>query len=376
MHIRSLFAVATLVTRAGVVSCASPNTAPEAQGETSSKIIGGSPATDYPEAVVLQSPTAGCTGAMIAKRVVLTAGHCILRGGKGWIVRAPYAQGQTASSVDAVTIYDDGGNSKYVNMSSHDLALVFLDRDILVPYPVLTREAFPSGSSLVNVGASNAGKSLRDPYKSDPILASNAPGFNFWFTADLNSDRLEPGDSGGPTFVSGTHILVGVNSGGDVGSTEAIARTDIDIDWLYDQMEARGLAPSARPVPPGQACPGGGCKMDVLNTNESLGPDEAVVSSDLKTEVVAQSDGNFVLYYNRVALWSSRTSGGINNLVIQGDGNLVVYNNTGATWASNTFGADFHLQVQADCNVVVYGPDGHPWWATNTAGCVNRVFMP
>ena len=56
----------------------------DARGELpeASPIVNGAPATNYPEAVLINSKTAAggfsCSGSMIAPRVVLTAGHCVL----------------------------------------------------------------------------------------------------------------------------------------------------------------------------------------------------------------------------------------------------------------------------------------------------------
>lgn len=153
-------------------------------------------------------------------------------------------------------------------------------------------------------------------------------------------------------------------------------RTDIAVDWLYEQMEVRGLQPSARPAPPWTACPSRDCKFDTLNTNESIGRDGRLVSSDLKAELDVQSDGNLVLYYNRIAIWASRTGGGVNQLAMQGDGNLVMYNDNGPTWWTGTSGGGLHLSIQADCNLVVYDGAGNARWSSNTGGCVNRLFVP
>ena len=52
------------------------------------EIIGGSPRTDYPEVVMVNSTDGQCTGTLVAPFVVLTAGHCTLSN-SGGTVTAP-----------------------------------------------------------------------------------------------------------------------------------------------------------------------------------------------------------------------------------------------------------------------------------------------
>jgi hypothetical protein len=112
-----------------------------------------------------------------------------------------------------------------------------------------------------------------------------------------------------------------------------------------------------------------------LNANQGLSQGASLSSCDRRFKLTMQLDGNLVLSWGTIALWSSNTSGWGNLVmcVMQGDGNFVVYNraNSPATplWASNTFNnAGNYLVVQNDGNMVVYDASAIQLWASNTGG--------
>jgi hypothetical protein len=108
---------------------------------------------------------------------------------------------------------------------------------------------------------------------------------------------------------------------------------------------------------------------DSLNANQSLPADKYLRSSNWKYTLVAQSDGNLVLYNSGRAIWTNNNAGrGANNLTLQGDGNLVSYNNFGAIWATNTAGRNAtNMILQDDGNLVIYN-NGRAIWSTDTNG--------
>ena len=114
----------------------------------------------------------------------------------------------------------------------------------------------------------------------------------------------------------------------------------------------------------------------IRDRSQNLGIDYLVQIQDpshaednYKARLVAQTDGNLVVYdENFKARWAAHTVGTGAYTVFQSDGNLVVYNRSGrAVWASNTccYSGNY-LSVQADGNVVIYTRFGYPLWATGT----------
>ncbi|HVI45065.1 MAG TPA: M57 family metalloprotease [Chitinophaga sp.] len=125
----------------------------------------------------------------------------------------------------------------------------------------------------------------------------------------------------------------------------------------YDQIALKALYPVTLGGP------------DHLNVNESLQTNQLLRSQDGRFILVMQGDGNLVIYYYNVALWSSNTTTGVPGVAVnQGDGNFVVYQNGVARWSSNTTtGVPGIVVMQNDGNLVVY-QNGVARWSSNTAG--------
>jgi hypothetical protein len=201
-------------------------------------IVGGSPATDYEEAALIDMGNSACSGTVIAPRVVLTAGHCVINS-KSWDVTAPYAGGQTASAIDGL-VYDYTDTSQTTNPNMHDVGIVILGSEItLGAYPTIADTGSPDGTSIVNIGRIQDGQfSSTDLFVSQPIKIVD--GAQYGFPYDYSATEIiQPGDSGGPDMLAGTHTIVSVNSGAGSGS-EVLARVDLVYDWIQEQIAANG----------------------------------------------------------------------------------------------------------------------------------------
>jgi hypothetical protein len=246
MSMRRPSCVALFALFASLPACAvqpADSDEPERIGDESQPIKGGSLATDYPESVLLLMKVGGqpkelCSGSLLSPTVVITAGHCV-HGFDSWSVTAPFANGQT-SVTTKTKVFDWNSGSENVDPSTHDVALVLLDTPInIASYPTLASAPIADGSKVVNVGRINNGQlSYTALYKSKPLAVTSGAsiGYNFDYKA---SEIIEPGDSGGPVFVPGTHTMVAVNSGGG-GGTEILARVDLLHSWILQQVAAHG----------------------------------------------------------------------------------------------------------------------------------------
>lgn len=232
-----------------------PEDGDEATGTDSGgeRIVGGTKATGYPEAALVDMYKSGqmqaiCSGAVIAPQVVLTAGHCVL-GFNGWVVRTPFASSQQAQASGAA-LYDYNSTAETVDGTKHDVALVFLKTPIkLASYPTIAKTKLANGSKIVNVGRINNGvASSTALFVSPNVTVNDATNYGFPFDYIAN-EVIQSGDSGGPDFAAGTHQIVAVNSGAG-GGTEVLARVDLVASWIEQQIASHGGSGTTTPPAP------------------------------------------------------------------------------------------------------------------------------
>jgi V8-like Glu-specific endopeptidase len=210
---------------------------------TSDPIINNSgPANAYPYAALVDMGGGLCSGAVIAPRVAMTAGHCV-DGASQWTVKTPYSlesnQPQVRKASGSWTEYQSWGGQ--VNPNTVDVALLFFDQGLAFTmpwWPKIQNTKLPNGSKVINVGRINNGQlSYSNLYVGPPISITASQSFPFDYDAQ---EIIQSGDSGGPVFLTGgkPHTIAAVNSG--AGGGEILARTDVVYDKIQQMIAQHG----------------------------------------------------------------------------------------------------------------------------------------
>jgi secreted trypsin-like serine protease len=242
-----------------VIAAACAEQPAERVGSGAASIVLGTPATEHPEAVLVDLYLGGvaqayCSGTVVAPYVVLTAGHCV-DGYDAWQISAPYAGNQSAQSSSGEML-DWTGNGDTLNPQAHDVAALILSTPITLPtYPVLATVPVPDGTPVTNVGRVQDGVlSSTALFESMPLRVYGATPYG-WPLDYLTMDAVQSGDSGGPDYWASPTgpILVAINSGATKSNNyEVLTRIDLAAPWISTQIAAY---PSGLPYAPPAAAP-------------------------------------------------------------------------------------------------------------------------
>lgn len=211
-------------------------------------IVNGVSASKYPEAVLIDAVRWGkpwrCTGAVIAPRVVLTAGHCVVGVSSSTIV-APFAAGQKSNGIAHLS-YDWKDTSGYIVPDQHDVAVIVLDSPIVLQsYPVVADAKVVDGTLALNVGRIKDGDASAKSLFLSPAQPVRDGAPSGWAYNYLSDEVIQSGDSGGPVVLEGgpQHTIIAVNSASGSG-TQFLARVDLLSEWIAERVAAAS-SPSA-----------------------------------------------------------------------------------------------------------------------------------
>ncbi len=248
--------LAALLTLAGV-GCAQPPDGPATAARDTPEqpaLVGGTVnATQNPN-VIFVGPTTGntgCTGTLIAGQWALTAGHCtnFFNSNSFQSPAAPgmnvYVNGAVVGTSQAVfnmspqllasTVSPDTFAASFNASPSHngnsDIALIMLTQPIPDPTTNAITSLVSLATSMPSVGAAVTTWGLGDTHH--PASPNGGPRnfLNWSYSSTINSSScqpydpncsllggyshgfINPGDSGGPSFMNGNETIFGVNSG-------------------------------------------------------------------------------------------------------------------------------------------------------------------
>lgn len=226
-------------------------------------IKGGSIAKDYPSACLIdiydasyKQRLAFCSGALIAPGVVLTAGHCVYTNNAAHVICPFVNQDARGRGVPHPT-YHPGVNGS-VDPNSDDVGVILLNnRMAMTQYPAVRKTPTPINTLVVNVGRVLDGAASQTTlYKSAEISLQDGKLVKFP-RSYAAKDKIQPGDSGGPTYLGGATgalEVVAVNSGvNEKEGYEVLSRVDLVYSWINGQVESWGgwsLPPGYQPITP------------------------------------------------------------------------------------------------------------------------------
>jgi V8-like Glu-specific endopeptidase len=252
------------------VGCmAPPSTAPEEQGETHDKILGGTDDTGHTSVAIVRvfidaNSWQQCTGTLIAPNMVMTAGHCAFNGQQRLSAAdVSFSNTPDQSIGEGASGYLTGAivpNPAYTGAlgAGQDVSVVVLDAPVQGRAAMAIGNAPTVGSSVTAVGygrnqqgTENVGSGV----KRQVSIAVSAV-TDHEITAGQDNLGTCHGDSGGPIIQNNT--VVGIVSYGDTADCHGAShftRTDDIADFLQEVADAAASdnAPPAAPDAPAPA---------------------------------------------------------------------------------------------------------------------------
>src|SRR4051794_24703916 len=120
---KNMFIVAAL---AALMAC-EPASDPDPAATSSTDIVGARSASDYPEFVAIDTGNQICSGALIAPRVVLTAGHCAQTRGRVYIKFADGTPSSETGEGYPFQYFDERADEAAIDVSITDVGVIVLD---------------------------------------------------------------------------------------------------------------------------------------------------------------------------------------------------------------------------------------------------------
>ncbi|MBX3188460.1 MAG: trypsin-like serine protease [Labilithrix sp.] len=182
-----------------------------------------------------------CSGTLVAKDLVLTAGHCAA-GAARWRVTSP-STGTTVDASRAVTPWKAFG-SRLSHPDHADVALLVLDAPIeLDRYPAIAKAALPEGSRALHMHRASE-RATEAQAAAVEIASGRSKGFRLNYATKIEAGTYL--DTGGAIVDPKTGRIHGVVSGrGETSGLLFIARVDNYATWI-GRSQACGAALTTR----------------------------------------------------------------------------------------------------------------------------------